>query len=76
MPRTGLYGLCLNLGVRRTFRSCLSKLKGLLFNTASERRSVTRVVESTGLRRRAGAAVKYLSGGNKQKVVFGKWISA
>jgi ribose transport system ATP-binding protein len=71
-------GLCLNLGVKENISIVLlSKLKGLLFNTATEKRTVSRVVESTGVRA-AGLAqqVKYLSGGNKQKVVFGKWISA
>ena len=54
----------------------LSKLKGLLFSVASEKRSVARVIQSVDIKA-AGLSqqVKYLSGGNKQKVVFGKWLS-
>jgi ribose transport system ATP-binding protein len=71
-------GLCLNLGVKENISMVLlAKLKGLLFNTASERNTVSRVVESMDIKT-AGLSqkVKYLSGGNKQKVVFGKWLSA
>ena len=71
-------GLCLNLGVKENISMVLlTKLKGFLFSTISERSTVSRVVQSidikiTGLSQQ----VKYLSGGNKQKVVFGKWLSA
>jgi len=43
---------------------------------ASEKRTVSRVVQSMDIKA-AGLSqqVKYLSGGNKQKVVFGKWLS-
>jgi ribose transport system ATP-binding protein len=71
-------GLCLNLGVKENISMVLlSKLKGLLFSAASERRTVSRVVKSMDIKA-AGLSqqVKYLSGGNKQKVVFGKWLSA
>jgi ribose transport system ATP-binding protein len=70
-------GLCLNLGVKENISMVLlSKLKGLLFSTASEKRTVSRVVQSMDIKT-AGLSqqVKYLSGGNKQKVVFGKWLS-
>jgi ribose transport system ATP-binding protein len=70
-------GLCLNLGVKENISmALLSKLKGLLFNVASEKRNVSRVVRTMDIKT-AGLSqqVKYLSGGNKQKVVFGKWLS-
>ena len=70
-------GLCLNLGIKENISLVLlSKLKGLLLSVASEKRSVSRVVQSMNIKA-AGLSqqVKYLSGGNKQKVVFGKWLS-
>jgi ribose transport system ATP-binding protein len=70
-------GLCLNLGVKENISMVLlSKMKGLLFSVASEKRTVSRVVQSMDIKA-AGLSqqVKYLSGGNKQKVVFGKWLS-
>jgi ribose transport system ATP-binding protein len=71
-------GLCLNLGVKENVSMVtLAKLKGLMFSTANEKRTVSRLVKSIGIKT-AGLAqqVKYLSGGNKQKVVFGKWLNA
>jgi ribose transport system ATP-binding protein len=71
-------GLCLNLGVKENISIVLlSKLKGLLFSVAEERRTVSRVVRSVDIKAASlSQQVKYLSGGNKQKVVFGKWLSA
>lgn len=71
-------GLCLNLGVKENISMVLlSKLKGFLFSAARERRTASRVVQSMDIKT-AGLSqqVKYLSGGNKQKVVFGKWLAA
>jgi len=71
-------GLCLNLGVKENVSLVyLAKLKSLLFSVAQEKRTVAGLVDSIGIKA-AGIAqqVKYLSGGNKQKVVFGKWLSA
>ncbi len=71
-------GLCLNLGVKENISMVLlTKLKGLLFSAASEKSAVSRIVQSIDIKT-AGLSqqVKYLSGGNKQKVVFGKWLSA
>ncbi len=71
-------GLCLNLGVKENVSMVtLAKLKGLMFSTANEKRTVSGLVKSIGIKT-AGLAqqVKYLSGGNKQKVVFGKWLNA
>jgi ABC-type sugar transport system ATPase subunit len=71
-------GLCLNLGVKENVSLVvLSKLRGLFFSIPAERRAVGELVSSVGLKA-AGLSqqVKYLSGGNKQKVVFGKWLIA
>jgi ribose transport system ATP-binding protein len=71
-------GLCLNLGVKENVSMVtLAKLRGLMFSTATEKRTVSGLVKSIGIKT-AGLAqqVKYLSGGNKQKVVFGKWLNA
>jgi ribose transport system ATP-binding protein len=71
-------GLCLNMGVKENVSMVtLAKMKSLMFSVANEKRSVSDLVKSIGIKT-AGLAqqVKYLSGGNKQKVVFGKWLSA
>jgi ribose transport system ATP-binding protein len=71
-------GLCLNLGVKENVSLVfLAKLRGLFFNLAAEKRRVEDLVSSIGLKI-AGLSqhVKYLSGGNKQKAVFGKWLTA
>lgn len=71
-------GLCLGLGVKENVSlPLLAKLRGLLLNPADERRTVAGLVATVGLKV-AGLSqrVKYLSGGNKQKVVFGKWLTA
>ncbi|HVO38262.1 MAG TPA: sugar ABC transporter ATP-binding protein [Spirochaetia bacterium] len=71
-------GLCLNMGVKENVSLVLlSKLRTLFFSVAAERRTVEELVTSIGLKI-AGLSqqVKYLSGGNKQKVVFGKWLTA
>jgi len=71
-------GLCLSMGVKENVSLVLlSKLHGLFFSTGAERRAVADLVSSIGLKI-AGLSqqVKYLSGGNKQKVVFGKWLTA
>jgi len=71
-------GLCLNLGVKENVSLVtLSRLRGPFFSIPAERRAATELVSSVGLRV-AGISqlVKYLSGGNKQKVVFGKWLTA
>ncbi len=71
-------GLCLNLGVKENVSLvALSKMRGPFFSIPAERRAATDLISSVGLKV-AGIAqqVKYLSGGNKQKVVFGKWLTA
>jgi ribose transport system ATP-binding protein len=72
------YGLCLNMGVKENVSLVLlSKLRGVFFSIAAEKRTAGELVSSIGLKI-AGLSqqVKYLSGGNKQKVVFGKWLTA
>jgi ribose transport system ATP-binding protein len=71
-------GLCLNLGVRENLTlAFLAKLKRLFIDRVSETRQVKETIKSVQIRARsASQQVKYLSGGNKQKVVFGKWLEA
>ena len=71
-------GLCLNLTVRENLGlATLVKLKGWLFDRGAERKQVQYAVSSMRIRMRGvEQPVKYLSGGNKQKVVLGKWFAA
>jgi len=72
------FGLCLNMGVKENVSLVsLARQRGLFFSIPAERRAATDLVAAIGLKI-AGVSqhVKYLSGGNKQKVVFGKWLSA
>ncbi len=71
-------GLCLNLGVKENVSLVtLAKQLGIFFSPAAERQQVSGMVDAIAIRT-AGLdqQVKYLSGGNKQKVVFGKWLTA
>jgi ribose transport system ATP-binding protein len=71
-------GLCLNMGIKENITLALfAKLKALFFDAASEKRIVSELVKSIRIRAASvWVQVKYLSGGNKQKVVFGKWLEA
>lgn len=71
-------GLCLNLAVADNLGlATLSKLKGWFFNQAAQRNTVSHAVSSMRIRLHGlDQPVKYLSGGNKQKVVLGKWFAA
>jgi ABC-type sugar transport system ATPase subunit len=71
-------GLFLNLAVRENLGlATLVKLKGWLFDRGAERQQVRHAVSSMQIRMRGlEQPVKYLSGGNKQKVVLGKWFAA
>ena len=71
-------GLCLNLAIRENLGlATLVKLKGWLFDGGAEQELVRRTVSSMRIRTRGpDEPVKYLSGGNKQKVVVGKWLAA
>ena len=71
-------GLCLNMGVRENLTlAFLAKLKRVFLDRVSESRLVKETIKSVQIRARsASQQVKYLSGGNKQKVVFGKWLEA
>jgi ribose transport system ATP-binding protein len=71
-------GLCLNMGVKEniTLVSIAQRAHGFL-DPRSERRMAEKLVSSLNIRTRSLAQqVKYLSGGNKQKVMFAKWLSA
>ena len=71
-------GLCLNMGVKENLSLVqLAKLRTIFFGAAEERRSANALITAIDIKT-AGLSqqVKYLSGGNKQKVVFGKWLGA
>ncbi|MCH5373263.1 MAG: sugar ABC transporter ATP-binding protein, partial [Planctomycetes bacterium] len=71
-------GLCLNMGVKENLSLVqLAKLRSFFFSVANERRAANQVVDAIAIKT-AGLSqqVKYLSGGNKQKVVLGKWLGA
>ncbi len=72
------HGLCLNMGVQEniTLASLSQRAYGFL-NPRSDRRIAEKAVSSLNIRTPSLAQqVKYLSGGNKQKVMFAKWLSA
>lgn len=71
-------GLCLNMGIRENLTlAFLAKLKRVFLDRLSETRLVKETVKSVQIKARSlSQQVKYLSGGNKQKVVFGKWLEA
>jgi ribose transport system ATP-binding protein len=71
-------GLCLNMGVRENLTlAFLAKLKRVFLDRRSETKLVKATVKSVQIKARSvSQQVKYLSGGNKQKVVFGKWLEA
>ncbi|MBV9490387.1 MAG: sugar ABC transporter ATP-binding protein [Verrucomicrobia bacterium] len=71
-------GLCLSMGVKENLTLALfAKLKGIFFDRLSERALVRKLVSALRIRTASvSQPVKYLSGGNKQKVVLGKWLEA
>jgi ribose transport system ATP-binding protein len=71
-------GLCLNMGVRENLTlAFLAKLQRLFFDRISETKLAKQTVKLVQIKASSIAQpVKYLSGGNKQKVVFGKWLEA
>jgi ribose transport system ATP-binding protein len=71
-------GLCLDRSVKENVSMVsLAKMHSLLFSPTTEKAAVAKLVDSMQIKM-AGLSqqVKYLSGGNKQKVVFGKWFGA
>ena len=66
------------MGVRENLTlAFLAKLKNIFLDRISETRVVKEAIKSVQLKaRNMSQQVKYLSGGNKQKVVFGKWLEA
>ena len=71
-------GLCLNMGVKENITLVLfSKLRGILFGNTREKGVAQKSVRDLRIKTSGiSQYVKYLSGGNKQKVVFAKWLSA
>jgi ribose transport system ATP-binding protein len=71
-------GLCLNMGVKENISLVfLAKLRSALFSNRKEKQLAHASIQNLRIKT-AGMSqyVKYLSGGNKQKVVFAKWLSA
>jgi len=71
-------GLCLNMGVKENLSlALLTKLRRIFFSDRFDKRLAISVVDAIRITV-AGLSqqVKYLSGGNKQKVIFGKWLKA
>ena len=71
-------GLCLNMGVKEniTLVSLVQRAHGFL-NPRSEKQRAAKLVSSLNIKTPdLSQQVKYLSGGNKQKVMFAKWLSA
>jgi ribose transport system ATP-binding protein len=71
-------GLCLNLAVSENLGlATLVKQNGWMFDSGAERKLVLHALSSMRIRTTgADQRAKYLSGGNKQKVVLGKWLAA
>lgn len=73
------HGLFLNLSVRRNISLArTTKARGrLLASNKGERNLAEAVVRAVNVRTRSiDEKVKYLSGGNKQKVILGRWLNA
>ena len=71
-------GLCLNMGVKENLTLVqLAKMRSTFFGVAQERRRANELISAIDIKTSGlSQQVKYLSGGNKQKVVFGKWLGA
>ncbi len=71
-------GLCLNMGVKENLSLALfAKTRQFAFTPAFEKKMVQSLVDDVHIRAASlNQQVKYLSGGNKQKVVMGKWLRA
>jgi ribose transport system ATP-binding protein len=71
-------GLCLNMGVKDNISLVfLAKLHAWLFSNRKEKMLVNTFVDNLRIKTPSiSQYVKYLSGGNKQKVVFAKWLAA
>jgi ribose transport system ATP-binding protein len=71
-------GLCLNMGITENITMVLiATLKSLFLNLGAEKSLVKKVLAALKIRATGiSQQVRYLSGGNKQKVVLGKWLEA
>lgn len=69
-------GLALMLGViENTTSAALGVTSGQLINLRKEKSAVSKVIEKVNIKcASAKQIVKTLSGGNQQKVIFGRWI--
>jgi ribose transport system ATP-binding protein len=71
-------GLCLNMGVQQNISlAFLAKLRAWFFSNRQEILLAHTFVRNLHIKTpHIAQYVKYLSGGNKQKVIFAKWLSA
>jgi ribose transport system ATP-binding protein len=71
-------GLCLNMGVQANISLVfLAKLHQWFFSNHEDKQLAKTFVKNLEIKTPSIAQyVKYLSGGNKQKVIFAKWLSA
>jgi ribose transport system ATP-binding protein len=71
-------GLCLNMGVQANISLVfLAKLHQWFFSNREDKQLAKTFVKNLEIKTPSIAQyVKYLSGGNKQKVIFAKWLSA
>ncbi|HOV94734.1 MAG TPA: sugar ABC transporter ATP-binding protein [Spirochaetales bacterium] len=71
-------GLCLNMSVKENMTLAnLAQLRSISYNRVQETQSVQTMVNEIAVKTPSlGQQVKYLSGGNKQKVILGKWLLA
>lgn len=71
-------GLCLNMGIKENMTlALLAKVKKVFFSRAAEKNGVASLIHTLKIKAAGiNQQVKYLSGGNKQKVIFGKWLKA
>ena len=72
-------GLILEMGIRATsdFPDCeRNRIAGMFVNRAQQRSDSDRMIREMRIKTPSDAQhVQYLSGGNQQKVVIGKWLS-
>ena len=71
-------GLCLNMNVKENLSIVLlARQNGAFIHKDFDRDIAEHAIESMNIKTTGSdQKIKYLSGGNKQKVIFGKWLNA